>query len=73
MRSSAASDVYKRQRLNHPLFNWDRFAKVTDDGFFLAVEAADPLFTEEETKALLEKAGGTSITLIHEDAEEGDQ
>lgn len=57
-------------RLNHPLFNWDRFAKVTDDGFFLAVEAADPLFTEEETKALLEKAGGTRITLIHEDAEE---
>ena len=22
-------------RWHHPLFNWDRFAKVTDDGFFI--------------------------------------
>lgn len=54
-------------RYNHPLFNWDRFARVTDDGFFLAVEAGDPLFSEEETRALMEKAGGARITLIHED------
>ncbi|MGF1678918.1 MAG: DUF3341 domain-containing protein [Candidatus Methylacidiphilales bacterium] len=57
-------------RLNHPMFNWDRFSRVTDDGFFLAVEAGDPLFSEKETRALLEKAGGAYITLIHEDAEE---
>ena len=25
-------------RWHHPLFNWDRFLKVTDDGFFLVVE-----------------------------------
>lgn len=57
-------------RLNHPMFNWERFARVSDDGFFLAVEAGDPLFSESETRALLEKAGGTHITLVYEDADE---
>ncbi len=36
-------------RWNHPMFNWGRFAKVTDDGFFVAVEASDSRFSEKET------------------------
>jgi len=24
-------------RWNHPMFNWDRFSRVTNDGFFLAI------------------------------------
>jgi len=54
-------------RFNHPVFNWDRFAKVTDDGFFLVVESGDPLFSESETRGLLKKSGGSSITLIYDE------
>ena len=54
-------------RWNHPLFNWDRFGKATDDGFFLVVEASDARFTEKDTQAFLEKVGGTSITLVYDD------
>ena len=55
-------------RWNHPLFNWDRFGKATDDGFFLVVEASDARFTEKDTQAFLEKVGGTlvyDITLVY--------
>ena len=54
-------------RFNHPLFNWDRFKKVSDDGFFLAIEAEDPLFSLEKTPALLAELGGSHITIIHEE------
>lgn len=50
----------------HPVFNWDRFAKVTDNGFFLIIEAHDPQFSETKTRALLEEIGGTHVTLIHD-------
>ena len=30
------------------MFNWERFSRVTNDGFFLAIEARDPRFTEIE-------------------------
>ena len=53
-------------RWHHPIFNWERFAKVTDDGFFLVIESRDPKFSEERTKALLEEIGGTNVTLIHD-------
>ncbi len=54
-------------RYHHPIFNWDLFKKVTNDGFFVAIEATDPRFDEEETRRILEEAGGTNITLVHED------
>lgn len=54
-------------RFNHPLFNWDHFRKVTDDGFFIAIEARDPKFTEESVEELLERLGGKQITLVKED------
>ncbi|MEO0453917.1 MAG: DUF3341 domain-containing protein [Verrucomicrobiota bacterium] len=57
-------------RWNHPMFNWDRFARVTDDKFFLAIESDDPLFIESEIQQLLEEIGGAEITPIHEDLEE---
>ncbi|MGB8355456.1 MAG: DUF3341 domain-containing protein [Chthoniobacteraceae bacterium] len=50
----------------HPIFNWDRFAKVTDNGFFLVIEAIDPQFSETKTRALLEEIGGTHVTLVHD-------
>jgi len=54
-------------RLNHALFNWDRFKKVTEDKFFVAIEAGDPKFSERSVRDLLESLGGTNITTIHGD------
>jgi hypothetical protein len=54
-------------RWHHPVFNWDRFTRVTNDGFFLIIEARDPRFTEIEARELLEQSGGQHVTLIHED------
>lgn len=54
-------------RLNHALFNWDRFKKVTEDKFFVAIESGDPKFSERAVRDLLESLGGANITTIHED------
>lgn len=53
-------------RWHHPMFNWERFKKVTDNGFFLVIEARDPKFSESKTRALLEQIGGTHVTLVHD-------
>lgn len=53
-------------RWHHPLFDWERFERVTDDGFFAAIEASDPKFSIEETRAFLESIGGKNITLVEE-------
>jgi len=50
----------------HPVFNWERFKRATDDGFFLVVEARDPKFSESKTRELLEGIGGAHVTLIHD-------
>jgi hypothetical protein len=40
-------------RLHHPLFNSAEFDRATMDRFFLSVEAADPKFSLDDTKAFL--------------------
>lgn len=45
----------------HPLFRLERFARVTDDGFFLGIEARDRRFDAEKTKQLLQDAGAIAI------------
>jgi hypothetical protein len=54
-------------RLNHPLFESHQFHRVTDDGFFIAIEAMDPQFNREQTRDLLAQIGGSSIELVEED------
>ena len=54
-------------RWNHPLFASKRFAKFSDDGFFVCIEARDPKFTQEGTKSLLEQAGGKNIELVEDE------
>jgi hypothetical protein len=54
-------------RLNHALFNWDRFKKVTEDKFFVAIEARDPKFSERSVRDFLTSLGGTNITTVHGD------
>ena len=38
----------------HPLFNVPRFALATREKFFLIIEAADPNYDYEKTKAFME-------------------
>jgi Protein of unknown function (DUF3341) len=54
-------------RWYHPIFNWDRFSRATNDGFFLMIEARDPRFTENGVRDLLEQSGGQHITIVHEE------
>ncbi len=51
-------------KLYHPVFRGRSFARASDDGFFLSVEAGDPLFERRETMALLETLGATEVELI---------
>lgn len=54
-------------RWNHPLFNWERFARVTDDGFVIAVEASDARFSEKDTLDFLQKIGGVNVSLVYDE------
>jgi len=57
-------------RLHHPVFNWDRFQRATDDGFFLVLEVTDPKFDPTASRQLLQGMGGAHITEIYQDPEE---
>jgi hypothetical protein len=48
-------------RPHHPAFGSKAFERVTDDKFFIMVEATDPKFELEKTKALLAKSGATLV------------
>jgi hypothetical protein len=48
----------------HPLFNVERFARVTRDGFFLCVEADDPKFRTHETADFLRGLGAREVTEV---------
>ena len=41
-------------RLSHPLFASRAFKRVTDDRFFISIEASDPLFDATKTRELLQ-------------------
>jgi hypothetical protein len=54
-------------RHNHPLFASERFARVSDDRFFISIEASDPKFDERATRLLLERAGAEAVErVVHE-------
>jgi len=54
-------------RWHHPLFNWELFGKVTDNGFFAVIDANDPKFDEATVRTLLEAQGGKNVTAIYDE------
>ncbi len=52
-------------RLNHPLFDYQPFIRVTNDAFFLVIESTDPKFSEVETREFLEGIGGKDVSLVY--------
>ncbi len=46
----------------HPVLKYDHIRRGMDDTFFIVIEARDSRFNLANTKALLEKAGGTNIS-----------
>jgi len=51
-------------RLNHPVFEAKRFSAAEVDRFFLCIEAADPHFLPERTRAFLEACGAVSVSEV---------
>jgi hypothetical protein len=52
---------------NHPVFESDRFRAASDDKFFISIEADDPKFDVDQTRALLEKAHAAHVEVVEED------
>jgi mono/diheme cytochrome c family protein len=51
----------------HPLFRSERFGRVTDDGFFLAIEARDRRFDAVHSRKLLTDAGAIAVDACYHD------
>jgi len=59
----------KLLRWHSPLHDSDIMKEVTSDRFAVVLEAGDSLFSQEEARALLEKAGCDDIRLLFEEDE----
>ncbi len=54
-------------RPHHPLFGVPGFSSVTRDGFFLCVEARDPVFHREHTASLLNQFDPIEVREVESD------
>jgi hypothetical protein len=52
--------------LYNPLFKSDRFRRVTDDRFFVVIDATDPKFDEIETEQLLQSTSPIAIEQVQD-------
>lgn len=48
----------------HPLFTSERFGRVTDDKFFLVIEARDPRFSRSKTEAFMQTLSPSNIEAV---------
>jgi hypothetical protein len=48
----------------HPVLKYEDIRRGMDDTFFIVIEARDPRYHAANTKALLEKVGGTNVQEI---------
>jgi hypothetical protein len=53
-------------RHHHPLFAAARFARFSDDAFFISIEASDPKFDAATAARLLEGVGASHVELVDE-------
>ncbi|MDQ6799818.1 MAG: DUF3341 domain-containing protein [Acidobacteriota bacterium] len=53
--------VNRLPQFYHPVFNVDRFARATQDRFFLCAEAGDPKFNLDRTRKLLLATAAVSV------------
>jgi hypothetical protein len=53
-------------RWHHPLFAKDRFLRISQDRFAIAIEAVDPKFDPHAVRKLLESAGAKAVELVEE-------
>ena len=56
----------KLPRLHHPVFAHSQFLRVSDDRFFLSIEATDPKFDSQQTKHFLENLGGKHVAIVED-------
>lgn len=49
---------------NHPLFDIARFAKATDDKFFVMIEARDKRYNREKVIEFLRKTGADAVMVV---------
>lgn len=50
----------------HPVLKAPQFVRAMDDRFYIVIEANDPKFNSDTTRALLEQAGGRDIADLEE-------
>ena len=50
----------------HPVFNAQRFSRASQDGFFLVIEASDPKFNLEQTRAFLTGLQARGVVEVEE-------
>ncbi len=62
----------KLPRHHHPIFNSERFARFSDDKFFVSVESTDPKWSVDKTRKLLEGVHAKHIELLYDDEEGGE-
>jgi hypothetical protein len=53
-------------RHNYPLFDSARFARFSDDRFFISIESADPMFNAPEATRLLLALGASHVELVED-------
>lgn len=53
-------------RLYHPLITSERFLKVTDNKFFITIEASDPKFSRNGTKDFLNSLGSEAVEEVED-------
>ncbi|MCK6447847.1 MAG: DUF3341 domain-containing protein [Planctomycetes bacterium] len=61
----------KLPELHRPVFESQRFRRATDDRYFLAIEANDPLFDAKRTSELLQKLTRNPVELCHDSGQSG--
>lgn len=52
-------------RHHHPLFESESFERMSDDAFFVSVEARDERFDRQATLRLLTELGASRVELVH--------